>query len=193
METFSSPEEIDSVPVKRKNPVHAVCPDLQVKIADLGNACWEHHHFTEDIQTRQYRSLEVIIGAGYGPPADIWSTACMAFELATGDFLFEPHAGPTYSRDEDHLAHISELLGAIPKSIVAKGKLSKEFFKRNGQLRNITRLKPWPLYEVLIDKYEWDKQVAESFSDFLVSMMTYDPASRATAQQCLKHPFLQGI
>ena len=24
-----------------KNPVHAVCPDLQVKIADLGNACWE--------------------------------------------------------------------------------------------------------------------------------------------------------
>ena len=56
----------------------------------------------------------------------------MAFELATGDFLFEPHAGPTYSRDEDHLAHISELLGAIPKSIVAKGKLSKEFFKRNG-------------------------------------------------------------
>jgi len=193
LETFSSPQEIDSVPVKRKNPVHTVCPDLQVKIADLGNACWEHHHFTEDIQTRQYRSLEVIIGAGYGPPADIWSAACMAFELATGDFLFEPHAGPTYSRDEDHLAHISELLGAIPKSIVAKGKLSKEFFKRNGQLRNITRLKPWPLYEVLIDKYEWDKQVAESFSDFLVSMMTYDPASRATAQQCLKHPFLQGI
>ncbi|KHJ90953.1 hypothetical protein OESDEN_09191 [Oesophagostomum dentatum] len=51
--------------------------DIEVKIADLGNACWTHHHFTEDIQTRQYRSLEVLIGAGYGPPADIWSTACM--------------------------------------------------------------------------------------------------------------------
>lgn len=38
---------------------------------------FQHHHFTEDIQTRQYRSLEVLIGAGYGPPADIWSTACM--------------------------------------------------------------------------------------------------------------------
>ena len=36
-----------------------VCPDLTVKIADLGNACWVHHHFTEEIQTRQYRSLEV--------------------------------------------------------------------------------------------------------------------------------------
>ena len=58
--------------------------NLEVKIADLGNACWEQHHFTEDIQTRQYRSLEVLLGAGYGPPADIWSCACMAFELATG-------------------------------------------------------------------------------------------------------------
>lgn len=37
----------------------------------------QHRHFTEDIQTRQYRALEVLLGAGYGPPADIWSTACM--------------------------------------------------------------------------------------------------------------------
>lgn len=37
----------------------------------------QHKHFTEDIQTRQYRALEVLIGAEYGTPADIWSTACM--------------------------------------------------------------------------------------------------------------------
>ena len=68
-----------------QDPVHEVSLNLEVKIADLGNACWSHHHFTEDIQTRQYRSLEVLLGAGYGTPADIWSCACMAFELATGD------------------------------------------------------------------------------------------------------------
>ncbi|KAK1898579.1 SRSF protein kinase 3 [Dissostichus eleginoides] len=133
---------------------------LRVKIADLGNACWVHKHFTEDIQTRQYRALEVLIGAEYGPPADIWSIACMvththtnthtptththtplnvpgyvsrcldtvpgawirvqvpgygsrcldtvpgtwirvqAFELATGDYMFEPHSGEDYTRDE---------------------------------------------------------------------------------------------
>lgn len=37
----------------------------------------QHKHFTEDIQTRQYRALEVLIGAGYSAPADVWSTACM--------------------------------------------------------------------------------------------------------------------
>lgn len=72
--------------------------DVEVKIADLGNACWVHKKFTEDIQTRQYRSLEVLLGAGYNTSADIWSTACMAFELATGDYLFEPHSGEDYCR-----------------------------------------------------------------------------------------------
>merc|ERR1719428_1852530 len=43
-------------------------PTITVKIADLGNACWVHHHYTEEIQTRQYRSLEVLLGSGYGPP-----------------------------------------------------------------------------------------------------------------------------
>eukprot|EP00079_Xenopus_tropicalis_P025595 XP_012818982.1 PREDICTED: SRSF protein kinase 1 isoform X6 [Xenopus tropicalis] len=59
-------------PLEPQNAEH-----LKVKIADLGNACWVQKHFTEDIQTRQYRSLEVLIGSGYSTPADIWSTACM--------------------------------------------------------------------------------------------------------------------
>lgn len=32
---------------------------VRVLIVDLGNACWTHKHFSEDIQTRQYRSPEV--------------------------------------------------------------------------------------------------------------------------------------
>ena len=48
--------------VRKLDPCVEVVTDLKVKIADLGNACWVHHHFTEDIQTRQYRSLEVLIG-----------------------------------------------------------------------------------------------------------------------------------
>ncbi|RCN48179.1 hypothetical protein ANCCAN_05724 [Ancylostoma caninum] len=151
--------------------------DIEVKIADLGNACWTHHHFTEDIQTRQYRSLEVLIGAGYGPPADIWSTACMAFELATGDYLFEPHNGDNYSRDEDHLAHICELLGSIPPSVYKKGQHWKEFFNKQGRLLHIHQLKPWPLLDVLRQKYDWPFEQARQFASFLIPMLAFDQTS----------------
>ncbi|XP_061662290.1 SRSF protein kinase 3-like isoform X2 [Syngnathoides biaculeatus] len=188
---------------------------LQVKIADLGNACWVHKHFTEDIQTRQYRALEVLIGAQYGPPADIWSTACMAFELATGDYLFEPHSGEDYTRDEDHIAHIIELLGSIPLPFALSGRYSREYFNRRGELtrvhrihvqynvshmtcmwvtgdlRHISTLKPWALFEVLLEKYEWPLDQAAQFSDFLSSMLELEPERRATAAECLQHAWLQ--
>lgn len=107
--------------------------EIDVKIADLGNACWQDNHFTDAIQTRHYRCLEVILGADYGTSADIWSAACMAFELATGDYLFEPHEGEDYSRDDDHLAHIIELLGDIPLGITQTGKYAKSYFNKKGK------------------------------------------------------------
>ncbi|XP_072419694.1 SRSF protein kinase 1-like isoform X1 [Chiloscyllium punctatum] len=173
------------------NPLDPLNADgIQVKIADLGNACWVHKHFTEDIQTRQYRSLEVLIGAGYSTPADIWSTACMAFELATGDYLFEPHSGEDYSRDEDHIALIIELLGKMPRKLILAGKYSKEFFTKKGELRHITKLKPWGLYEVLLEKYEWPQEEAATFTEFLLPMLELIPEKRATAAECLRHPWL---
>ncbi len=99
--------------------------NVKVKIVDLGNACWFHHHFSTEIQTRQYRSPEVILGINYGPSADIWSFAAMIFELITGDFLFEPRKGESYSKNDDHLAQIMELLGKMPKKIALSGRYSK--------------------------------------------------------------------
>ena len=34
-------------------------PSIEVKICDIGNACWFNYHFSTIIQTRQYRSPEV--------------------------------------------------------------------------------------------------------------------------------------
>ncbi|CAH8558585.1 unnamed protein product [Schistosoma mattheei] len=166
--------------------------DIEVKIADLGNACWTYRHFTEDIQTRQYRALEVLIGSEYGPPADIWSTACMAFELATGDYLFEPHSGEDYTRDEDHLAHIIELLGPIPRNIALSGKYSREYFDKRACLRHIHRLKPWNLFNVLTEKYDWPPSEAALFTSFLEPMLAYDPNKRASAWDCLQHSWITG-
>ena len=174
----------------QNDPCIKEAPDLQVKIADLGNACWISHHFTEDIQTRQYRSLEVLLGAGYGPPADIWSAACMAFELATGDYLFQSQSGDNFTRDEDHLACIIELMGAMPRQIALSGKYSHEFFNKKGKLRHVTYLKPRSLSSTLMEKYTWEPDIAHSFADWLMPMLSLDPTKRATAEESLTHRFL---
>ena len=80
-------------------------------MVDMGNACYIDEHFSDIIQTRQYRSPEVIIRADYDTSADMWSLACTVFELVTGDYLFEPKKGKSYTKNEDHLALITELLG----------------------------------------------------------------------------------
>lgn len=191
LDISESMRKILSCVKERKDPAFEICTDVEVKIADLGNACWVDKHFTEDIQTRQYRSLEVIIGSGYNTSADIWSTACMAFEMATGDYLFEPHSGDNYCRDDDHIAHIIELLGPIPKRIALSGRMSNHAFNSKGELRNISGLKPWGLVDVLREKYEWQLEDAIEFADFLTPMLDYDPKARATASECLKHSWLK--
>jgi serine/threonine-protein kinase SRPK3 len=120
------------------------------KLADLGNACPINRPYTSDIQTRQYRAPEVLLRGGYGPPVDLWSVGCVAFEALTGDFLFDPKSGPplhpegtpghrdaqgevrtAWSRDEDHLAQIIELLGSFPRAAI-RGELADDFFTRSG-------------------------------------------------------------
>ncbi|KAK5626659.1 hypothetical protein RRF57_002374 [Xylaria bambusicola] len=130
-------------------------PIINVKIADLGNACWVSHHFTNDIQTRQYRSPEVILGAKWGASTDVWSMAAMVFELITGDYLFDPQSGTKYGKDDDHIAQIIELLGPVPKELWKTGRWSQEIFNKRGELRNIHRLRHWALPDVLREKYHF--------------------------------------
>ncbi|XP_074584338.1 uncharacterized protein LOC141840296 [Curcuma longa] len=165
--------------------------DLRSKIVDFGNACWSDKKLTDDIQTRQYRSPEVILGAGYDYFTDMWSFACMAYELATGDMLFTPKGGQGYSEDEDHLALMMELLGKMPKKIATTGSRSKDYFDRYGDLKRIRRLKFWPLDKLLVEKYKFPEDAARGFAEFLCPLLDFCPEKRPTAAQCLQHPWLQ--
>uniref|UniRef100_A0A6B2L5E2 non-specific serine/threonine protein kinase n=1 Tax=Arcella intermedia TaxID=1963864 RepID=A0A6B2L5E2_9EUKA len=165
----------------------------RIKIVDLGNACWTFQHFTDDVQTRQYRAPEVILGARYDSSIDVWSIACIIFELLTGDLLFEPKSGKTFEKNDDHLAQIQELLGAMPKQIAFSGKLSSKFFNQNGELRYIKNLKFWPLKNVLCDKYKFNEKDASEISDFLLPMLVMNPKERITAEQALENPWVKDV
>eukprot|EP01006_Ploeotia_vitrea_P036520 TRINITY_DN66028_c6_g1_i1.p1 TRINITY_DN66028_c6_g1~~TRINITY_DN66028_c6_g1_i1.p1 ORF type:complete len:745 (+),score=378.50 TRINITY_DN66028_c6_g1_i1:260-2236(+) len=182
----SSSSDADNAEVEK----YLVC-----KIGDLGNACWVNRHFTDDVTTRQYRAPEVIVGCPYSTPIDVWSLACIVFELITGDYLFDPKEDPDerHSRDEDHLALMTELLGKFPKKLTSQGKYSKEFFDKKGNLRHIHDLDDWPLENVLYEKYKLPRDEADQLASFLKPMLNFNPAQRATAADALTHPWLAGL
>ena len=174
--------------MSRRGP--EIDPSIEVKICDIGNACWFNHHFSTIIQTRQYRSPEVILGINYNETSDIWSLACMLFELATGDFLFEPRKGETFSKNDDHLAQIIEAVGKMPKNFALSGFDSYKYFDKNGKLKRIKKLIYYPIKDILVIKYNFKEKEAKAFSDFLMPMLEYYPDKRASARELLKHPWL---
>ncbi|NWS68663.1 SRPK kinase, partial [Crotophaga sulcirostris] len=163
---------------------------IEVKIADLGSACWTYKPFSKEIQTQPYRALEVLLGLDYGTPADIWSTACLAFEMATGERLFDPQPGKYFSRDDDHVARIIELLGRIPPQIAFSWNKSTKFFSRPGALLRLSHLSPRSLHSVLADRHRWTKPDLTAFTSLLLPALHYAPERRATAAHCLQHAWL---
>lgn len=160
------------------------------KLADFGNACWTDRHFTDDIQTRQYRAPEILLGQDYDTSTDIWSFAALCFELITFDYLFNPKGGKHYSKNEDHIAQMIELLGPIDPRIKSKGKHSKRYFSKSGSLLHIKRLKYWDLKSVLIEKYGMEIKDANLVGDFLLHCLQFDPRKRSFPEHLINHDWI---
>jgi serine/threonine-protein kinase SRPK3 len=101
-----------------------------------------------------------MLGIDYDQSADLWSFACMVFELITGDFLFDPRKGQNYSKTDDHLAQMIELLGPMPKNYALAAKNFNNFFMPDPLnedkfiFKKIDGLKHFPLEKLLIEKYK---------------------------------------
>ena len=133
---------------------------LFFKIVDMGNACFTNKHFTDDIQTRQYRSPEVLLGHQYDCNTDIFSLACIVFEIMTNNFLFKPKKISGIKKNEDHLYQMMEALGVMEKEFAISGKYSGEVFNKKGKLLNGNPKKIVPISRLLHEKYDYDPEVA---------------------------------
>ena len=74
------------------------------------------------IQSRFYRSPDVILGLDYTTSIDMFSLGCIMAELYTGYPLFPGES------EKEQLACIMEILGLPPKNITDKAKRLKLFF-----------------------------------------------------------------
>lgn len=165
-------------------------PDLEkicdcmfnIKIVDMGNACYTERHYSDVIQTREYRSPEVILEGEYNATADIWSLACMVFELVTGDYLFDPKKGKTYSKNDDHLASISELIGECKDTrFLGNCEAAGEFYDKTNKLKRIKKLKNWKMKEILVEKYRIKDTEAVFLARFLERCIQWNPKDRPSA------------
>jgi len=131
--------------------------------------------------------------SGWDERVDIWSVACVVFELLTGEYLFNPKARQNcWGKDDDHVAQIVELVGeTFTPELKTQGKWSREIWRSNGTLRNIAKLNPWPLASVMKDKYDYKPEQAELFASFLEPMLAVDCSKRASAKDMLEHPWLK--
>jgi serine/threonine protein kinase len=170
-----------------------IIPPISIKIADLGNATPSTKHYTEEIQTRQYRAPEAILGRrDWDGRADIWSVACVIFELLTAEFLFDPQSqGELFNKDDDHMAQIIELLGDFSLEAKMGGKYSREIFDHTGSLRYIKTLKPWPLKRVMAEKYMYSEEDSEILCEFLEPLLVVDQKHRVHARDMIDHRWLE--
>lgn len=168
---------------------------LKVKVADLGNATYCNLHFTNHIQTRQYRAPEIILKhRNWGALADVWSVGCLLFELMTGDYLFDPQEGLTFTKDEDHLAQIIELLGEFPtEQYLSECGLASVYFRDTETLENIPTLKFWSLRKVFIEKYkfDFDDDNVKFAWDIILKCLRFDLEERYDCGSLLEHPWFK--
>ena len=152
-----------------------------IKLIDFGGATYDTDKKSTIINTRQYRSPEVILGLGWSTPSDLWSSGCIIAELYKGDLLF-----PTHDNIE-HLALIERVIGPFPLDMLSKAKTYGDAFDSQGLHRlnlplesqeHVHKMKP-------LEKIFKDDQ-STSLVKLLRQLLRIDPSVRITAHDALK-------
>jgi dual specificity tyrosine-phosphorylation-regulated kinase 2/3/4 len=116
-----------------------------IKVIDFGSSCFESEKgkticdnrlvlkLKRDlflvytyIQSRFYRSPEVILGLSYHKSIDMWSVGCIMAELYTGLPLFPGE------NEQEQLACIMEIMGLPDRHLVERCSRRKLFFGKKS-------------------------------------------------------------
>ncbi|KAI8469573.1 MAG: kinase-like domain-containing protein [Monoraphidium minutum] len=158
-------------------------PRPSIKVIDFGSSCFDHETVYTYIQSRFYRSPEVILGLPYGCSIDVWSLGCIMAELLTGYPLFP-------GEDEaEQLACIMEVMGPPPPRLRDAGTRRAVFFEAGGA----PILKPNSHGKVRTPSSKTLAGVLRcadaGFLDLMERCLRWDPSERITPEQALQHPW----
>ncbi|MBW0528301.1 hypothetical protein O181_068016, partial [Austropuccinia psidii MF-1] len=194
----------------------------EIKVIDFGSACHERQTVYTYIQSRFYRSPEVILGLPYSSAIDMWSLGCICVELFLGLPLFPG------TSEYNQITRIVEMLGMPPTYMLEVGRQTLQFFDAIDDdftsERKVYKLKTLEQYskehnvqeqpskryfqqntlEDIISQYpvirkgmkpadlEKEKQNRIAFIDFVKGLLNINPIERWSPQQARLHPFILG-
>lgn len=191
-----------------------------IKLVDFGSACHEKQTVYTYIQSRFYRSPEVLLGLPYSSAIDMWSLGCIAVELFLGLPLFPG------TSEYNQICRIVEMLGLPPQWMLDNGKQTQEFFsvytdefgRKSYRLKSLEQyskehnvqeqpskkyfkattlpdiVKTYPMSRKSGKSADVHKEMANrsSFIDFVTGLLNMNPHERWTPQQAKLHPFITG-
>ncbi|KAI1344111.1 kinase-like protein [Xylariaceae sp. FL0016] len=189
-----------------------------IKIIDFGSACDERQTVYTYIQSRFYRSPEVLLGLPYSSAIDMWSLGCIVVELFLGLPLFPG------SSEYNQVSRIVEMLGNPSNWMIEVGKQAGDFFeKRQDEFSRKTYhlksmeqysrergtkeqpskkyfqantlpeiIKSYPMPRKNMKQSEIDREMNNriAFIDFVRGLLTISPLERWSPQQAKLHPFI---
>ncbi|EME30002.1 Serine/threonine-protein kinase ppk15 [Galdieria sulphuraria] len=191
---------------------------VDLKIIDFGSGCQENHVVYTYVQSRFYRSIEVLLGASYNSAIDMWSLGCIAGELFLGLPLFPG------SSVFNMICRISEMLDVPPDHLVERSRNRGRFFTvrrdfmaglggKKYQLKSVEQYEMETGERVVWKRYFQQKKLKDiimsypiwrtnppsqreidlrrSFVDFLHGLLKVDPDERWTPLEALQHPFIK--
>ncbi|KAF2689148.1 hypothetical protein K458DRAFT_291435 [Lentithecium fluviatile CBS 122367] len=164
------------------HPLHS-----EIKVIDFGSSCFENEKVYTYIQSRFYRSPEVILGMSYGLPIDMWSLGCILAELLTGYPIFPGE------NEQEQLACIMEIFGPPEKHLIEKSSRKKLFFDSMGKPRVTVSTKGRrrrPSSKTLQQALKCDD---EAFLDFISRCLRWDPERRMKPDEAMLHEFITGV
>lgn len=177
-----------------------------IKIVDFGSSCQLGQRIYQYIQSRFYRSPEVLLGIPYDLAIDMWSLGCILVEMHTGEPLFSG------SNELDQMNKIVEVLGIPPKHLLDSAHKTRKYFdklpdntyvlKKPKDGRKAKAPGSRRLHDILGVESggpggrrlgEPGHSVSDylKFKDLIFRMLDYDPKTRITPYYALQHNFFK--
>ena len=158
----------------------------RIKLIDFGGATYDNDKKKSSIvNTRQYRAPEVILGATWSTPVDLWSAGCILAELYIGELLFATHD------NIEHLALIEKCIGPFPRRLLARAtsKLKAEAFDSSGRHR-LDQVLPSENASYVRKAVSLEARIGNEdgrFLHMLRRILVIDPDDRTPAHECLRY------